>query len=88
LLGRTEPPICTVGLLPHEVDWINNVTQVYTRDHLFYRKQPPRVTDSFRAREFRICDFRWLEDVIETVASYLPPDWTQCYQRDLRQKCD
>jgi Protein of unknown function (DUF4238) len=72
---RTDPPICTIGLMREEVDIVNNVTQIYSRDYIFYRNEAPKLIDAFRAREFRIFQyhrFPWLEAVMQTVAAYLP----------------
>ena len=38
----TNPPICTVGLNADEVRFVNDVTQIYSRDYVFYRKDAPK----------------------------------------------
>ena len=76
----TEPPICTIGLTPNEVDVVNAITQVYTRDYLFFRSQAPTLIDGFRIREFRICQYHqvaWLEAIMHAVGRYLPPTLRQ-----------
>lgn len=72
----TDPPICTIGLNADEIGFINDVTQIYSRDYIFYRKETPKLVDAFRAREFRIVQyhrFDWLDELMQTIASYLPP---------------
>jgi hypothetical protein len=76
-LGRywTDPPICTLGLNANEVRFVNDVTQIYSRDYVFYRKGAPILIDGFRAREFRTVQyhrFEWLDWLMEVVATYLP----------------
>lgn len=34
------------------VDWVNEITQIYSRDRLFFLGKPPKITDAFRRREF------------------------------------
>jgi hypothetical protein len=71
----TDPPICTIGLRREEVDIVNSVTQFYTRDYIFYRKQAPQLIDDFRVREFRtirLHRFDWLDALMQAVATYTP----------------
>jgi hypothetical protein len=71
----TDPPICTIGLTREEVDHINDVTQIYTRDYIYYRGKSPKVIDSFRLHQFQVLQFHsfpWLDTLMEAVASFLP----------------
>ncbi|WP_065755761.1 hypothetical protein [Bradyrhizobium paxllaeri] len=71
----TNPPICTIGLNHAEVDLINEVTQIYSRDYIFYRNEAPKLIDAFTAREFRVFQyhrFEWLDAVMQAVAAYAP----------------
>jgi len=34
------------------VDWINKITQIYSRDKLFFVGKPPVLTEAFRERKF------------------------------------
>jgi hypothetical protein len=73
LRSWTDPPICTIGLRREEVDLVNNVTQAYSRDYIFYRKEAPRLIDAFRVREFRIIQhhrFDWLDALMHAVAGF------------------
>jgi hypothetical protein len=75
LRSWTEPPICTIDLMREEVDFVNNVTQVYSRDYVFFRKEAPKLIDDFKAREFhtlRFQRFDWLDALMKAVAAYAP----------------
>ena len=37
---------------PWIVDWINDTTQIYSRDKLFFLGKPPQIGDVFRQRQF------------------------------------
>jgi hypothetical protein len=71
----TNPPICTLGLTAAEVNMVNDVTQIYSRDYIFYRNEAPKQIGAFTAREFRILEyhrFPWLDSVMQAVAGYAP----------------
>ena len=34
------------------VDWVNDITQIHSKDKLFFLSKPPKVTDAFRKRQF------------------------------------
>jgi hypothetical protein len=34
------------------VDWVNDITQIYSKDKLFFLGKPPKITDAFRQRQF------------------------------------
>ena len=34
------------------VDWVNDITQIYSKDKLFFLGNPPKITDAFRQRQF------------------------------------
>lgn len=70
-----DPPICTVGLTPTEVNIVNDVTQIYSRDYIFYRNEAPKLIDAFTAHEFRIIQyhrFEWLDRMMQAVSGYTP----------------
>lgn len=72
---RRDPPVCTVGLVPEEVDLINNITQLYSRDYIFYRSQAPRLFEEFKVHEFGIAKFHrfpWLDALMQAAAMYSP----------------
>lgn len=37
---------------PWMVDWVNDITQIYSRDRLFFLGRPPKLQDVFRQRVF------------------------------------
>lgn len=51
--ARTSSPNCASLMAPKwMVEWVNYITQIYSRDRLFFRGKPPRLTDHFRKRLF------------------------------------
>lgn len=69
------PSICTIGVTPQEVNLINEVTQVYSRDYIFFRRVAPRIIDQFKVRKFLSLEFHnfpWLENLMQSVANYVP----------------
>jgi hypothetical protein len=72
---RRHPPVCAIGLATEEVDYVNDVMQVYSCDYIFYRSKAPRLTDEFKANEFRQLQFHrfpWLDALMQAVAMYSP----------------
>lgn len=70
-----DSPICTIGLTAAELNIINEVTQIYSRDYVFFRNEAPKLIDAFTAREFRIVQyhrFEWLDRMMQAVAGYAP----------------
>ena len=69
---RTDPPICAIELAPEEVDQINDVTQIYSRDYIFYRSKAPRLIDAFSMRQFQelqLHRFPWLDALMQAAAT-------------------
>ena len=52
--GMTRPgPNCaSLTVVPWMVDCINDITQIYSKDKLFYLGQKPKLSQSFRQRQF------------------------------------
>jgi hypothetical protein len=50
--SRTQPAIATILLRKDEVQLFNEIVQIYSRDHIYFRHDPPRVFESFSRREF------------------------------------
>lgn len=72
---RTNPAICAIGLSVAEVNLINEITQIYSRNYIFYRNQAPKLIDAFKVREFRILQYHrldWLDALMRAVGNYLP----------------
>jgi hypothetical protein len=51
---RTYPNCASFSAAPWIVDWINDITQIYARDKLFYKGKPPKLSDAFRRRQFLV----------------------------------
>lgn len=49
---RTTGNCAAIRAAPWMVDRVNEITQVYSRDKLFFLGQKPRLTDDFRKRQF------------------------------------
>jgi len=48
---RSTPNCAALTVAPWIVDWVNNITQVYSKDKLFFLGKPPKLTDAFRQRQ-------------------------------------
>lgn len=44
---RTKPNCASFSAAPWIVDWINELTQIYSKNQLFYLGRPPKLTDAF-----------------------------------------
>ncbi|NOR30329.1 MAG: hypothetical protein GQ539_04420 [Sulfitobacter sp.] len=49
---RSTPNCASLSLAPWMVDWVNDITQIYSKDKLFFLGKPPKITDAFRQRQF------------------------------------
>lgn len=49
---RTMPNCASFYAAPWMVDWINQITQAYARDKIFFIGRPPKLIDAFRQRTF------------------------------------
>ncbi len=49
---RSSPNCAVLNAAPWMVDWINDITQTYSKDQLFYRYQRPKLTEAFKRGEF------------------------------------
>jgi hypothetical protein len=66
-----NPAVSMLSLTDDEVDIVNEITQVYTRDYLFFRSRHPPVTEPFTRHEFlsvRYHKHPWTEAVMESIA--------------------
>lgn len=43
-----EPRLCTLVLDDHEVDILNNTVQVYSKNAIYFRSEPPALDEAFR----------------------------------------
>lgn len=49
---RPSPNCASLSVAPWIVDWVNNLTQIYSRDKLFFLGRPPKLSNSFLQRQF------------------------------------
>ena len=65
------PRMMTMRLSPTEVEALNDIVQIYSRDLIFFRSQQPRILPEFSKRAFLQCDYHqhpWLDPFIDAVA--------------------
>ena len=43
--------------LDWQVDQINEITQIYSKNHLFFRRQVPVLIDSYTCDQFRVLEY-------------------------------
>lgn len=48
----STPNCASLHIAPWMVDWVNDITQIYSKDKLFFHGKPPKITDAFRRRQF------------------------------------
>lgn len=49
---RSGPNCASFSAAPWMVDWINDITQIYSRDQLFFLGRPPKLSEAFQKHEF------------------------------------
>ena len=49
---RSTPNSASLSVAPWMVNWINEITQIYSRDKLFFLGSAPKLTEAFRQRQF------------------------------------
>lgn len=49
---RNGPNCGSFSAAPWMVDWINDITQIYSRDQLFFLGHPPKLSQAFQQRQF------------------------------------
>lgn len=69
----SEPKLVTLRIDSAETARLNHFVQVYARDLLFYRSEPPVLSDAFLCgeyREFRYNQDEWLDGLLEDLSQY------------------
>ncbi|WP_085340734.1 DUF4238 domain-containing protein [Aquidulcibacter paucihalophilus] len=69
----TEPSLVTLRLDAKEVARLNEITQVYARDFLFFRDEEPKLSEAFICGEH--CQFQyhrhhWLDPLLDDLSQY------------------
>ena len=75
LMFRTKPELMTIRLRKNEVEFFNEVVQIYSRDHIFFRNDKPRIIDGFSKREhlqFEYHQHEWLDNLIAGAVNFTP----------------
>ncbi len=49
---RSSPNCASLSATPWMVDWVNEITQIYSKDKLFFLGKAPKLTDPFRQAQF------------------------------------
>jgi hypothetical protein len=49
---RTSPNCASLTAAPWMVDWINEITQIYSKDKLFFLGRPAKLSEAFRQAQF------------------------------------
>ena len=72
---RTDRNCAALSAAPWMVDWINRITQIYSRDQLFFRGRPPKLTEHFRKAAFLVHDRNEdaLLDQLDDIVSWRNP---------------
>lgn len=68
---RPDPAVSVMPLTDAEVDIVNEITQIYSRDYLFFRRRRPEITEHFAAHRFLRLQYEkhgWVEDVMASIA--------------------
>lgn len=69
----TEPRLVTLRLGAKDVELLNEITQVYASEFLFYRDDRPELTDAFRRGEhfeFQYHAHSWLDPLLDDLSQY------------------
>ncbi|MBM1687691.1 DUF4238 domain-containing protein [Sulfitobacter geojensis] len=69
---RTDVNYAAFSAPPWMVDYANEITQVYSKDQLFYRKKKPRIEQAFSRAEFCSCKYNQhpLIDHLNSITGY------------------
>lgn len=69
----SEPRLVTLRLGAQEVERLNEITQVYASDFLFYRDDKPELYEAFQHgghRQFRYHGHHWLDPMLDDLSQY------------------
>jgi hypothetical protein len=70
---RSQSELMTLLLNSAETNRLNEIVQVYSRDHIFFRIDSPDITEAFARREFLHFEYHndeWIENVIAAAESF------------------
>ena len=72
----THPEIVTLRLHANEVDICNEITQVYSKDYVYFRDQMPKLIPNFTDGSFQVFEYHrheWLDNLLHFAANYCDP---------------
>ncbi|NDU99933.1 hypothetical protein [Pseudoroseicyclus tamaricis] len=49
---RSTPNCASISVPPWMVEWVNGITQIYSKEKLFFLGKPPQISDAFRRNQF------------------------------------
>lgn len=84
----SQPRMVSIHLSQYEVDYINEVTQVYAKNVLFFRKQKPIVTEAFSKNkhlELHSSGQEWLNYLLDGLSQFTLHDNGQTPVIGIRQ---
>lgn len=82
---RVEPRLVTTSVTIAEAESLNEVVQIYARDQIFYRNEPPRIIEPYRRGihlEFQD-DRNPADDWAHSIPGVAPRDTSLDFLRDL-----
>lgn len=68
-----EPKLVSITLSDSEVAFFNSLIQIYSKDHIFFRKIKPEISDSFFKGEFLQLSYHkndWLDGLFDSIARF------------------
>lgn len=69
----TNPKLVTLRVDNDEVEQLNDLVQIYSRDLLFFRSEQPVISDAFRCGqhcEFQYDQHEWLDGILDDLSQY------------------
>ncbi|MFE3837539.1 hypothetical protein [Pseudogemmobacter sonorensis] len=49
---RSSPNCASLSVAPWMVDWVNEITQIYSKDRIFFKGKAPKLIEAFRRAQF------------------------------------
>ncbi len=79
MVMRSSPNCAVFTAPPWMVDWINDITQIYSKEQLFYRYQRPKLTEAFKRRQHLTHSQQsdYLIDMLDELAGIPKPSFFQ-----------
>lgn len=69
---RPKPKVISAEVSPKDVKLLNDTTQIYSKDYIFYRTTAPEIHSDFKLREHRM--FSGQEDPVREFINQIIPD--------------